>query len=250
MKRARMGPHIFPTRRTVGIYAKKWHVLITLAILLIPFSFFLFLAKVSNTTTTIIFTDVLTSLARIAVSYGIAVLVGFTLAVILYKHKSNVVLLPFFDVLQSFPTFAALPLAVLAWGANEVTIIFFLIFTMVWPIFFTIISSLKLIHREWEEAMEISGVTGWHYIRTFLIPASVPALITGSIIALGDAWEALIATEIIVGTSRGFGPFFKTFAANPKITAFGITGLLVLVFVINRLIWLPLLEHSHKLHEE
>ena len=98
--------------------------------------------------------------------------------------------------------------------------------------------------------MRVSGITGWQYIRVFLIPASVPSLIIGSIIALGDAWEALIATEIIVGAHFGFGSFFKMFAQDPYSTGMGIAGLLIIVFAINKLVWLPLLDYSHKTHEE
>jgi len=248
--RKRMGPHVFPTRRAVGVHFRKWHIIVTLLVLIVPFVFLYFLSVASHIAPQFIFLDVGSSLARIAIAYAISAIAGFFLAVVLYKNRSSTILLPLFDVAQSFPTFAALPLAVMFWGANEFTIILFLIFTMVWPIFFTVISSLKLVHSEWEEAMEISEIKGWRYIWIFLIPASIPSLIIGSIIALGDGWEALIATEIIVGIKQGFGPFFQSFSTNPKITGFGIAGLLIIVFVVNKLIWLPLLERSHKMHEE
>lgn len=84
-----------------------------------------------------------------------------------YKGKRAAVVLPIFDVLQSFPTFAALPLATLAWGPSNSTVILFLVVTVIWPIFFSIISSLKLIKRDWEEAIEIMDVQGWRYLKDF-----------------------------------------------------------------------------------
>lgn len=78
----------------------------------------------------------------------------------------------------------------------------------------------------------------------------MPGFITGSIVGLGEGWEALIATEIIVGMDTGLGNFFQTYSTNPKITAFGVLGFLILIFSINKVIWLPLLEWSHRKMEE
>jgi len=161
-----------------------------------------------------------------------------------------VVALPIFDVLQSFPTFAVLPLATLAWGSSNTTVIFFLVITIIWPLFFSIVSSLKLINREWEEAAQMARLHGFDYIRWFLGPITIPGLITGSIIGLGEGWEALVATEIIVGSQNGIGSFFHAFATNPLITTLGVLGLLSVIFSINKLIWLPLLEWSHRLMGE
>ena len=126
----------------------------------------------------------------------------------------------------------------------------FLVITIIWPIFFSLISALKLTKHEWEESAQIGGLTGWKYFKHFLFPVAVPALVTGSVIGLGEGWEALVATEIIVGVHSGVGVFFNEFASNATITAFGILGFLILVFSINKVIWLPLLEKSHIMMEE
>ncbi len=248
--RHKMGPHVVYSHRAVGMHFRKWHTALILAILVGVFGYYYFLSEISHINPSSLLLDVASSITRIGIAYVISAALGFLLAVILFKSRSSSFLLPIFDVAQSFPTFAALPLVVMFWGPSEFTIIMFLVFTMIWPIFFTIISSLKLVRQEWEEAMQISGIKGLRYIWSFLVPVSVPALIIGSIIALGDAWEALIATEIIVGIKQGFGPFFKMFSADPKITTLGIVGLLTIVFAINKLVWLPLLESSHTMHEE
>ena len=117
---------------------------------------------------------------------------------------------------------------------------------MIWPVFFSIVSSLKLIKRDWQEAAKISNLRGWQYFRYFLWPVSVSGLIIGSIIGLGEGWEALVATEIIISPGRGLGEFFQRFSTSPMITGFGILGLLILIFAFNKLIWLQLLTWSHE----
>ena len=121
---------------------------------------------------------------------------------------------------------------------------------IIWPLLFSLISTLKLVKTEWEEAVAISHLKGFAYLMKFIIPASLPGLITGSIIGLGDGWEALIATEIIIGVNAGLGNFFQKFSADTAVTAFGVLGLLLVIFTINKLIWLPLLNMAHAKWEE
>ena len=237
-------------RKSVKIYESRIHLLVTLAFLVLPFLFFLLLSEIIHLPAGTLFSGIFTSLYRMIVAYIIAAILGWIFAVFLFKGKRAAIALPLFDVLQSFPTFAALPLTVYFLGASDLTIILFLIVTLIWPIFFSIISSLKLIQKDWEEVVEIEGLKGWKYLTLFIWPISIPGLITGTIIGLGDAWEALIATEIIVGIKNGLGNFFDSYSKNPTITAFGILGFLILIFTINKLIWLPLLDYSHKRMEE
>ncbi len=184
------------------------------------------------------------------VAYIIAALLGWTGAVLFYKGRRGDVALPIFDVLQSFPAFAALPIAVRIMGASNTVVIAFLVIAIVWPVFFSTMSSLKLVKRDWEEAVAIANLRGFNYLWHFLIPVSIPGLVTGSVIGLGDGWEALVGTEIITGVANGAGVYFQEFSNNPTLITFGILGFLVLIFGINKLIWLPLLSWSHTRMEE
>ncbi len=248
--------HLQPSHRIhhlgvgAGIYKNLRYLIATIVIVVLPFLFFLVFSKVASLSTKDLFVDLFISMARLFFSYIIAVTLGWLMAVKFYKGKGSAVALPFFDVMQSFPTFALLPLLSLVWGKSEFTIMFFLVITIIWPIFFTIVSQLKLLKSEWQEMITIYKISGWHYFRYYLWPASLPGLITGSIIGLGEGWEALVATEIIVDHPIGLGNFFKNNSNQGIITAVGIFGLLLLIFCINKLIWLPLLEWSHRRSEE
>ncbi len=237
-------------RKSISIYHSYRHVLGTLLALLVPFLFLVFFSQVAHIGFSGLLANLSLSLGRMLIAYAVAAILAWVLAVSFYRGRRAAVALPFFDVLQSLPTSAALPLAVLFFGRTNSIVIFFLIFAIIWPIFFSIVGALKSIKAEWEESVEIGGLRGLAFVRYFLLPASVPSLITGSIIGLGDGWEALVATEIIVGIRSGIGPFFQLFAANSLVTALGILALLLIVFSINKLIWLPLLDYSHRALEE
>lgn len=228
------------------IYESRMHMVITLLVIIIPFLFLLLFARFTQIAATKLFYDVAVSVGRLLLAYLLAAVIGWLCAVAFYRGRGALIALPIFDVLQSFPTFAALPLVTYLYGTSNTTVIFFLVLTVIWPIFFSIISSLKLIRRDWEEAAEVAGLRGTDYLRYFLWPVSVPGLITGSIIGLGEGWEAMVATEIIVDLKPGLGDFFQKFSHNTAVTSFGILGFLILIFSINKLVWIPLLEWSHR----
>ncbi|OGZ46170.1 MAG: hypothetical protein A3C84_04925 [Candidatus Ryanbacteria bacterium RIFCSPHIGHO2_02_FULL_48_12] len=237
-------------RAHINIYNSRKHLAVTLLLVVLPFLFLLGFSRYAHIAAGQLFSDVGMSFVRLVVAYLISVVLAWILAILFYKGRRAKVALPVFDVLQSFPAFAMLPLATLVFGRSNTTVIFFLVITIIWPILFSILSSLKLIKHEWEEAVEISGMGGVDYLKYFLWPVSVPGLITGSIIGLGEGWEALVATEIIVRMHGGLGDFFNRYSTNAEITALGIAGLLILIFSMNKLFWLPLLESSHRRMEE
>ncbi len=232
------------------IYQSLSHLLITLITISLPFVFIGYFSYVAGLQTQHLFAELFISGIRLFAAYLIALVVSWTLAALFSRGKAAAVALPVFDVLQSFPTFAALPLVSYLWGASSLTVVFFLVITVIWPMLFSTISSLRLIRKDWEEAVEISGLKGLKYIRYFLLPASVPGLVTGSIVGLGEGWEALVATEIILQIKFGLGSFFQEFSHNTVVTAFGILGFLLVIYSMNRIIWIPLLDWSHRTLEE
>ena len=191
--------------------------------------------------------DLLISMWRLGCAFIIATTIAWVLVVSIIGSRAEGAALALFDVLQSLPTFVVLPLGVYYFGQSERTIIFFLAITIIWPIIFSIVSSLKQVNRSWREAVTISRVKGFDYIRYFLFPVTTPGITTGAIIGLGDGWEALIATELLLHTKTGLGPFFNSFATNTTMTLFGVLIFLSVIFTLNKFIWLPLLEKSHEM---
>ncbi len=224
--------------------------MVTFIFVALPFLFFLLFIDLGSLQRGDIIPDLLASLARLVTAYIISAILAWLLGVAFSWGRRSEVALPVFDVLQSFPTFAMLPLATLFFGTGNTTIVFFLVITIIWPMLFSVISSLKLVKRDWQEVTQIYNIRGLLYMRKFIWPLSLPGMVTGSIIGLGEGWEAMVATEIIAHSRVGLGNFFERYSAHPAITMFGIFGLLLLIFSFNRLIWLPLLNRSHKLMEE
>lgn len=236
-------------RNRIAVVVSRQHLAATFAMLAVPFMLLLLFARIAHINMQIIFGNILLSGMRLILAYLLALLCAWGAAVTFYRGRRAAVFLPAFDVLQSVPTFTILPFAVTLWGGSDAVVITFLVLTMIWPLFFSVVSSFKLIKREWNDVVQISDLRGWAYVERFLWPASIPGVITGSIIGLGEGWEALVATEIIAGAPGGLGEFFHLHARNAPVTSFGVVAVLAVIFLINKLLWLPLLERSHRTME-
>ena len=191
--------------------------------------------------------DLLISMWRLGCAFIIATTLAWVLVASIIGSRLEGTALALFDVLQSLPTFVILPLGIYYFGQSEQTIILFLSITIIWPIIFSIVSALKQVNRSWREAVAISRLSGFNYVRYFLFPVSTPGIATGAIIGLGDGWEALIATELLLHTKTGLGPFFNSFATDTTMTLFGVLIFLSVIFTLNKFIWLPLLEKTHEM---
>jgi ABC-type nitrate/sulfonate/bicarbonate transport system permease component len=221
-------------------------LLSTLAVMVVPLIFLALFSHFTRMSFSGLLADALASSVRLFIAYVIAALIAWTAGILFFRGKRAQTALPLFDVLQSFPTFAALPLATYFWGATNFTVIFFLVITVIWPILFSVIGSLKHARRDLEEAATIVGLRGILYLRYYLLPLSLTGLITGSIIGIGEGWEALIATEMIVNVQQGLGNFFSQYGQNVPVTMFGILGFLLFIFCLDKVIWLRLLDWSYE----
>ncbi len=232
------------------IYLTTFHIFTTGFLIVAPFVYLFYFSRAANVESGKLFLNLGVSFFRLFLAYIFSVALAWGSAILFYKGKISIIVLPIFDILQSVPIFAALPIATYFWGPSNFTITFFLILAVIWPIFFSVLSSLKLIRKDWDEAVAIMRISKYHRLTKFILPASWNGIITGSIVGLGDGYEAMIATEMVIGAQIGLGKFFQGFSSNFTITAFGILGILIIIFAINKIIWLPLLERSHKMMEE
>ncbi len=226
------------------------HLLIAFGVLLVPLFLLIAFSLVSHISFFLIFSQIIVSAWRLLRAFLISIIIAWVIVVLIVNKKFEGASLAVLDVMQSLPTFAILPIGVHYFGYSNTTIILFLIITIIWPVVFSIVSSLKQANQSWHEAVIMTRIKGWNYLQYYLLPVTYPGIITGAIIGLGEGWEALIGTEILLNTPKGLGAFFNRFADNSAMTLFGVLVFLSIIFAINKLVWLPLLDRSHRLIEE
>lgn len=229
---------------------KRGHLFISLALAFLPIVLLLIFVPSHLLPKTEFMLAVTGSIWRLFVAYLISVVLAFILGILASETRfGNGFFIPLFDLLQSFPSFAILPFLARVLGASESAVIFFLIITMMWPILFAVISSLKLMKTEYREVVSVFKINRWMYMRKVLFPLALPGLVTGSVVGLGEGWEAVVGAELVLGfAGKGLGAYFQT--ENGYILLFGVIALLLVIFCINKLIWLPLLEKTHRMMQE
>jgi ABC-type nitrate/sulfonate/bicarbonate transport system permease component len=113
---------------------------------------------------------------------------------------------------------------------------------MFWPVVFTLLGAYKQLRPDLLEAARVYGARGEKLLRFVLMPLLFPAVVTGSIVAWGEAWETIIAAEIIINLP-GVGSYLSS-SRDGYFWTVGILTLLALLFIVNKYVWLPLLNMS------
>jgi ABC-type nitrate/sulfonate/bicarbonate transport system permease component len=188
---------------------------------------------------------------RLALAYGVALLLGVAIALLVGWSPFADALFPIFDILQNVPSFALIPFFIYFLGLTDLMIVLFAVSSIIWPILFAILAAIKSAHADLNDAATIFGARGLRRIPYYLAPLSFPAILTGSIVGIAIGWEAVIGAEIIANVA-GFGDFIKVASASGinQASIAGMLVILVIVFVINRLVWAPLLAESSRRYAE
>lgn len=112
---------------------------------------------------------------------------------------------PLMAGLQAVPTIAFLPLAILWFGFGERAVLAITIFGTFKPMVLATYSAVHQVSPTLRQAGRAMGAQGFFYQRTLILPAAVPALVTGLRLSWAFAWRSLMAAELIVGGTPGLG---------------------------------------------
>ena len=188
---------------------------------------------------------------RLLLAYAVALVIGVPIALLVGWSRYVDFFFPFFDILQNIPSFALIPLFIFFLGNTDTMIVLFSMSSIIWPILFAILTAIKNAHQDLNDAATIFGATGVRRIPYYLAPLSFPAILTGSIVGIAIGWESIIGAEIITDAS-GFGAFISNAGAGgiDQSAVAGMIAILVLVFIVNRLVWAPLLAESSRRYSE
>ncbi len=138
---------------------------------------------------------------RLLIAYILALVCAIPLALwITSSPKTERVLLPLFDVLQSIPVLAFFPLVVLVFIKIQFfdgAAIFVLFMAMLWNLLFSMVGGLKTIPEDIESAAKVFGAKGFNKLMYITLPAVFPYLTTGSLLAWAQGWNVIIVAEVL-----------------------------------------------------
>ncbi|MBI5648901.1 MAG: ABC transporter permease [Chloroflexi bacterium] len=150
---------------------------------------------------------VATSLQRLlvgfAISAGAGVLLGLALGRIkLLDETVGALVLG----LQALPSICWLPLAVLWFGLSESAILFVVVMGALLSITLATEAGIKNTPPLYLRAARNLGARGWKLYALVILPAALPAIITGMKLGWSFAWRSLMAAELLSASlSWGLG---------------------------------------------
>ncbi|HYA57722.1 MAG TPA: ABC transporter permease subunit [Thermoplasmata archaeon] len=197
------------------------------------------------------------STLRIAGAYGICLAIALPLAIYLARRPTAArVGLPMVEVIASFPATALFPVIIFELvpylGPNGASILM-LLTGMLWYLFFNLLSGVRGLAPDLEEAARSFGLKGRQFFRRVLFPGIFPALVTGSITAFGGGWNTLIVAEYLNVNSHqtlsvlGIGQMIDIGYAEPggfPLMVAALFTLIATVVAINELLWKPLYRRA------
>lgn len=149
------------------------------------------------------------SLSRLLIGFTIASILGLVLGYLIWRYKIVEDTLGFLvTALQSIPSIVWFPLAIIWFGLNDFAILFIVTIGATWTMIVNATSGFKNVPVLYQRVAKSLGSGGFHFLRTVILPASVPQLISGLRIAWAFSWRALMAGELL-GASVGLGQLLE-----------------------------------------
>jgi taurine transport system permease protein len=162
---------------------------------------------------------------------------GFVVAMSAWARKLTWPLLMFF---QAIADIAWLPIVIVWFGFSLTAVTFVIVYTIVFPLMISIVAGVEQVPRDMVRAARSLGAGRFRVFTDVILPGALPAVSTGNRTGLGYGWRALIAAEIIVGTSGiGFMMFDARRAGEVTPVFVGMIVLGVLWFALDALVLAP-----------
>jgi NitT/TauT family transport system permease protein len=141
---------------------------------------------------------VVASLFRVTMGFGLAVLVGVPLGLVLgWFRPAFLALNPLIQALRPISPIAWIPIAILWFGVGNISPIFLIFISSVFPMIVQTTAGVHTIEQRYLRAAANFGVSRRTLFRHVVIPAVLPQVIVGMRIGLGVAWLVVVAAEMI-----------------------------------------------------
>jgi NitT/TauT family transport system permease protein len=140
-----------------------------------------------------------TTMRRAAIGYPLALLIGMAVGLAIVRWRLlRTAVASLITGLQTMPSIAWFPFAILLFGLSEAAIMFVIILGAAPSIANGLINGVDHIPRILMRAGDVLGARGVDRYRFVVLPAALPAFVGGMKQAWAFAWRSLMAGELLV----------------------------------------------------
>lgn len=151
--------------------------------------------------------QILHSLARVGMGFGLAALVAIPLGFVIgMSPLAYRILDPFIQILKPISPLAWMPIALYTIKDASLSGIFVIFICSIWPMLVNTAFGVAGVRREWMNVARTLQVSPIRKAIEVILPAAAPTILTGMRISMGIAWLVIVAAEMLVG-GTGIGYF-------------------------------------------
>lgn len=144
--------------------------------------------------------NILFSLERVGVGFGLAALVGIPLGFIIGRFEfANRMVSPLISLLKPVSPLAWLPIGLLVFKSANPAAIWTIFICSIWPMVVNTAVGVQRVPSDYLNVAKVLNLSEWKVITKILLPAVLPYMLTGVRLSVGTAWLVIVAAEMLTG---------------------------------------------------
>ncbi|MGS1109521.1 nitrate ABC transporter permease [Achromobacter anxifer] len=150
--------------------------------------------------------NLLASLQRVAVGFGLAALIGIPAGFAIGRYAAvRAMFSPIVSLLRPVSPLAWLPLGLLLFKAANPAAIWAIFICSIWPMIINTAVGVARVPQDYLNVARVLNLSEWKVTTKVLLPAVLPYMLTGVRLSIGTAWLVIVAAEMLTGgTGIGF----------------------------------------------
>ena len=172
--------------------------------------------------------NILNSLQRVGLGFGLAALVGIPLGFMLGRFTLMAQMFnPLISLLRPVSPLAWLPIGLLAFKSADPAAIWTIFICSIWPMILNTAQGVQRVPQDYLNVARVLNLSEWKVITKILFPAVLPYMLTGVRLSVGTAWLVIVAAGMLTG-GMGIG-----FWVWDEWNNLNVAHILIAIFVIG-----------------
>ena len=144
--------------------------------------------------------NILYSLERVGLGFGLAALVGIPLGFLIGRFATlNRMVSPLISLLKPVSPLAWLPIGLLVFKAANPAAIWTIFICSIWPMVINTAVGVQRVPEDYLNVARVLKLSEWKIATRILLPSVMPYMLTGVRLSVGTAWLVIVAAEMLTG---------------------------------------------------
>ncbi|MFC5497953.1 nitrate ABC transporter permease [Caenimonas terrae] len=144
--------------------------------------------------------NVLSSLQRVALGFGLAAAVGIPAGFMIGRFTFlSRMFNPLISLLRPVSPLAWLPIGLMVFKGANPAAIWTIFICSIWPMIINTAVGVQRVPSDYMNVARVLNLSEWKIVTRILFPAVLPYMLTGVRLAVGTAWLVIVAAEMLTG---------------------------------------------------